>query len=386
MRVLILIGLLGLSACHSGWNQDPFDGQEENVKNAVPQGGNKVQIPPIQDVMRVDVKDTFVVREGESLNVGIDYRLLHPEFIFKGLELRDLENELPGATYNPQTRELNFQPEEGYVTGGLVVSHVLRVTLLAEYKGLIQERRKDLVFHIVKGSAEAPVIERIDNLGDTFFEGDRKAFQIYVRDEVSSDGPILVVGNYSPTNKNGAHFIEYDKKGRKVSGDPTLWRFNAAVDLSSPEMSDITSSSDLFRVEVQAFSQLGVPANLKNFNFYVFTKANRPQFFMDRDEVNFTVGEQGQYSFLVVDPGQEGEVTANFVRGCPTQAECLCEGGKGAKKSLARCSVRWIPTMPGRNFLFIEAKNTVLSYDQNTMNHQTETANLVINVIQKGAQ
>ena len=62
MKVLALIGFLALSACHSGWEQDPFSGQSDNIQKAVPQGGNPVKEPPVQDVMRVDVKETHVVR------------------------------------------------------------------------------------------------------------------------------------------------------------------------------------------------------------------------------------------------------------------------------------------------------------------------------------
>ena len=89
MKVLALIGFLALSACHSGWEQDPFSGQSDNIQKAVPQGGNPVKEPPVQDVMRVDVKETHVVREGESLNLTMAYRLLHPEFsfgVYKGKE------------------------------------------------------------------------------------------------------------------------------------------------------------------------------------------------------------------------------------------------------------------------------------------------------------
>ena len=355
MRLLLIALLAGLTACQGGWDKDPFSGQEDNVQKAVPQGGNKEKNPPVQAVMHVDVDSTYLMKEGQKKILPIDYRLLHPEFEFLSVSIPNLESELPGATFDPDTRELVFEPEEGYVpSGGLMFSSIVRISLFAEYKGLKQEIRKEVTFNVVRGSAEDPEVLSIDDIEPELFEGQRDAFKIRIKDEVSPGGPILSILNPANGFYNGAQFITFSQNGRPVIGEPGVYEFTAYIDLRNSK--EITATSERFRFEVQAFSFMGIPSNTLRADFKVFSTASKPKFVTENLEVN--VGEKVSYNFVVFDTKNEGILQTKFTNDCSLlagNAKCSCRD----IRSQSTCTLEWTPTEAGAFDFELEATNTV---------------------------
>ena len=383
MRLLLLMTLITLTACSNGWDQDPFAKDNFNVRNAVPQGANKITTPPIRDVMRIDVDSNYVMKEGQKKIIPLEYRLLHPEFKFVGIKINNLDSELPGAIYDPVKRELVFEPKEGYVpSGAIVLSSILRLSLLAEYKGTLQEVRQEVVFHVIRGSAEAPQIEKVEGLTEELMEGTTSSFKIFIRDEVSPSGPQLVLSKGTGFVKNASQYMRHGV-GIASPQDPSLWVFNVDIDLTTDE---VTKDKTLFAFSIQAFSALGVPTTLLTKSYTVFSKAEKPKFFFENN-LEFTVGEKKSYSFTVADIKAEGKITAQFLDDCGLKlkgtSNCQCKSLIGSYANSARCVLDWTPSEVGDVQLNLKAENTVNSTLQ-MQDQATNTAVLSIKVVEGG--
>lgn len=384
-KALTVLALAGLTACHSGWDKDPFAGESDNIKNAVPQGTDQKGVPPLQGIMFIDVEDSVNIKEGQERSIPISWRITNKnEFTFKGLEIEKLEDALPGATFDPIEGVLTFKAEDGIVPENvLFYRRPITVALMAEYKGLLQVVRKTFYINILRGNANPPEIVEINGIPENMFEEDTANIEIIVRDEASPNGPTLTLTQTNLNNrKNGAQFTELDMI--PLYHGPGLFKFFGKIRLQGT--TDITSSSTRFSMYFQAFSVFGVPSSTRTGNFRVFTRASYPHYFVE--DMTFTVGQKKSYTFSVVDLKKEGEITAKFQSNCATvlgeTALCRCEKISGTTANgSALCTIDWTPTKAGTYDIEMNAVNTV-NEGLSQMDQQSYNRFLTIKVNEEG--
>ena len=355
---LITISLIGLclSACHSGWDKDPFSNKDGNIQNAVPQGGNKIKEPPIQEVMMLDVNPTYLLKEGGKRIITLNHRLLHPDFKFLGISIPNLDSELPGAVFDPNTNELTIETDEDYVPDGAVVfSSIVRVSLFAEYQGLKQEVRREIVFHVLKGSAQPPRIMEVTGLDPEYQEGTRKTFMVKVFDEASPTGPRLNISYDSQLKSNGAKFMIYPKKGSAVLGEPGVYTYEVNLNLDE----EITIDSSSFSFEVQAISAFGEPSRVEKRSFKVFSQAAEP-FHHGENSYQWQAGAPVNNQFIVAIPQRSGRLSTNFTTNCSEtfggDIRCSC---RRINRLTYGCQMIGTPMKEGSHKLMFEAMTEI---------------------------
>ncbi|MEM7646477.1 MAG: hypothetical protein AAF203_06185 [Pseudomonadota bacterium] len=367
--------LLGLGSCHSGWDKDPFVDESENIKKAVPQGVTQDVVPPLQSVMFIRTgQEHYVVNEGRKITITIEPELTHPGFVPQGIEIKDLEQTLPGAVFDPQTNTVTYEAKD-VPEGALVKRQSVKISFFAEYEGLLHERKKEVNVLVVRQNTNKPDIERVEGFNTDIVEGNWTRVRVYVRDVDSPQGPILTFRG-SGTD-NGAPYIEMDEFPRRVSGDPTLWYFSGYIDLR-PQGADITKTAKNLRVTMTAYSFFGVPSNAEVTEYSILSNAKKPVI-LTEDDVEFKVGEDNKHSFVVFDSKSEGQVTATCGPAFGVGASCDCQS---IAPTAQRCLVQWSPSLPGRFPIRVNSKNTV-NGSTNPI-EATQSKTFYINVVNGG--
>ncbi len=361
MQKLIILLFLGFSACHSGWDKDPFVGQSANVQNAIAKGAEKKAVPPLFGVLFVDAEPFYNVKQGQVLETNIGYRITHPEFQFHSLLIKNIDETLPGASFDGETGELKFDVSQIRIPVETAVFVIpFTVSLVAEYQGVLHEMPVNSAIHIIRRNFTSPTVERVEGLPNFVkeFSGDYP-FSIIVRDDEPSSVPTLNLLPDTLTSTSGAQYIEYEQTPVPVENEPGLWRFKARVVMGLNK--EITNSNGTFRFKAIATSVYGVSSMAKTFFYGIYTKASNPLFFAD-SRVIFKKGEKSTYSFTVADTRNEGKIEASFVSPCGKElgkdSRCYCQNVLNLSNSVNRCFIEWTPADVGTVKLNIKATNT----------------------------
>lgn len=360
MRLLLGIILVGLTACHSGWEKDPFANDTENVKNGQKQG-TKVELnPPLQSVVFVELEPFYELKEGQRVVIKTGYRITHPEFKVVDFKIEDLEENFPGAVFDATTNEITWTPGDDYVPAGAIVfRRPLTISVFVEYKGLVQEVRRTASINVLRGDARAPYIREVVGFDGDIYEGQKRAFTVVVVDEVSPNGPVLSVRKRTFTSAdNGTGYVEYDSNGTKDPTDPTIWRFKGSINLTN--VPEITKNYQNFYVGFVAHSSFGEASNIYSDDFRVLTKLVRPSFFTGlTDARTFKKGVLNSYTFTVADVKEEGNVSAEFITDCSREpvagADCSCTNNQ----FYSTCTIQWVPQAAGDVSFEVEATTKI---------------------------
>lgn len=375
--LILLLTLFVLSACHNGWNQDPFADEPEDVRNPVPKTNEVPTQPPSQSVMFIDMETFWNSYEGNSITLPFTWRLTHPNSTFLRLEVENLEELFPGATLNVNEAEksgdLSLVIPEGYVPGSLYVAQVpLTFSLYADIDGEVQIRKLTVAVNVLRTSVGQPVIERFENVPNSMIEGEKRAFQVFVRDNDSANGPVLSIRGTGNGFNSAAHLIDHFMSGQQVPGNPGLWKYEGLIDLDYNDVELTKSQLDLSALFI-AYSAFGVPSNSKRMNFRVYSSASEPQFYFGSNRISFKKETANNYVFSVVDEKGEGSLSARFID-CTGDlgqgAQCSCQGS-GPQLS---CTVSWTPTVEGTHTVRLSAENKVNSgsnFEQTASSNQS---------------
>lgn len=381
MKRLVLLSMLILSACHSGWDKDPFVAEASGVQNAVAQGTDQKGVPPLQGIVFLDVEPYYNIYEGESRTIQATTNITHPEFKLVRMEIKNYDEEMFEFKLDQQKQEITFVGDKYHVPDGVLIQKVpFTVSVITEYKGLIQETRRESAINIMRGGQEAPIVESVVNLPRDIKEGSTTvAFKVFVRDRVSPKGPTLNMVADTNTKKNGSQYIDFNKIGVPVAGDPTLFEFTAYLNLKY--VNDMTAMSDNYSFVISAYSVFGIVSSPSRQSFTVYTKAEMPRIYVDSN-LDFKMGENSKIQFMALDPSQEGLVAAQFVENCAdVLAGAIC-GCAPFSDSVSRCTMEWNPRVAGSFSLTVKAINTTNPNYELFKDQKENTQTLNIRVIE----
>ncbi|MCJ8276549.1 MAG: hypothetical protein HRT44_02375 [Bdellovibrionales bacterium] len=369
MRLLALILLLGLTACNSAWEQNPFRNEDPNVQDAVdPINKDKPQAP-ISQAIFIDIEPFYELNVGQRFSMKITIRETDPTFERTSVEIEDLEESYPGAEFDEDALTVNWTPPADYVPPSKFIRRTpLKVTVFGIFQGAPRSYTKSTSINVLKGNIEAPVIVGTEGFDQKFVENaQHQKVIVYVRDTVSPQGPTLSIlpGVNFSDRKNGAAFIDTLSKVQDQN-DPTLWIFTGKLDLESA--SDITSYSQLMDIRFVAHSTFGEPSSSVRESFRVYTDLEKPRVF-SRNQT-FKKDTFSSYSFAVVDPKNEGTIDAQFVTDCSraphADFDCRCEPPNGG---VSQCTIEGVPKTAESLKFDIKAINTI-----DTSAHNVETS------------
>lgn len=345
MRLLLIFLVLGLTACHSGWDKDPFANEADNVKNGVPPEKKDTAVAPIQSVLFIDIEPFYELKIGQKAIIQIGLRKTDPAFTVTGVSVPDLEENYPGAVFDETKMQVIWTPEEDYVPESAFIRRTpLEITVYGEYQGAPRSYSKTTSINVLKGNATPPEIISVEGMNQDFVEGSVYEFKVVVRDRVSPKGPSLSAVK-SGIGNNGSAYLDYPAYGIQDFNDPSLWNFLGKVDLT--KVSEITENSEKLRINFIAHSTFGEPSNLEPAAFKVYTDLKTPIFFNEKVKT-FKKGTLNSYSFTVVDAKSEGKVEGLFVTDCTREpyagSVCDCTPPKGA---FSTCTIEWVPQKVG---------------------------------------
>ena len=115
-RLLLGLSMIMLTACHSGWDKDPFAKEGDNIKNAVAPDEEIPKVPPPKsNTLFVDMQQVYSVVEGETLIIPVRYKIAHPDVKLSSIQVIGLEEKFPGSMYDEEKQEIRITPPFDFV-------------------------------------------------------------------------------------------------------------------------------------------------------------------------------------------------------------------------------------------------------------------------------
>jgi hypothetical protein len=341
---LLLVSALAVVGC----KQDPLDGFDKSVKEALPP--NSKTDPDLSNKVLIDVNNLYDVREGEELSFRLSGRVLLPNSTFT-LSIRN-ESSFPGIVFDQASSTVTWKVPENFVRGD-DYDVIPMVIMLTTNEAPFLYDQKTVQISVFRNIAR-PTIESHDPL-DKMTEGGVQDFDVIVRSEDEADKPQLLV---LPLNNRTslASFISTQWGPYQDKSDPSLWRFTVRIDLGDAEL---TSTYEDFNFGLQAVSSLGRISQVKELEIRVTTSVSAPVVTWNSSVIEFNSGEKSVFSFSAYDPKGEGDIRLDQTQLCAPLpgATCNCVARSGGSELF--CQISWAPTAPGRYYIDTDIYNDI---------------------------
>ncbi len=372
MRLVMILMVLTLSACHSGWDKDPLKGEDDRIKNAVPPETTLGKIPPPkQSSLFLDMPYVYTVREGATLEIVIKPEISHKEVTLAAIRIPDLQDKFPGARFDEATKTIYITPDFDFVpVEAPNVIQNINLSFDTAYEGTILTVKRPLTIHVVPQNAEIPEIVEVSFQGKRgdVITGERKMVTVRVKDTEQEYSPRLRVFDSYKTSTVGSQFVDVSKEG-VYNPARDEWEFELAIDV--PTDFYLSGQGRRVALDLVVYSISGVPSRSYPVNYAIYSRAKEPVVVAER-LVQFTEGQESDYTFSVYDPLDRGEVDATCSKK-PASMDCVCRTTKKNGQRVAYCTLTWAPAASGNAKVEIIGTNTVRrgpAQSQATMTHE----------------
>jgi hypothetical protein len=340
--VLVVLGYFQ-SGCGQSFVKDPLINKPSPLQNGqIP--NNKIKDPTNtpSDAIKIDSSDIVSFMEEREDKIELKVRVLQPDY--EGQLFIDNFDEFPGAKFDSQSGEFVWTPAKGLVTDGFSRQLELRISAIAktlensdDNAPILMTQKRIII--LLNRKLSLPEIKKVDGLPPQMREGDSRILYVQIVDpdagSTLKEEPHLVVEAFDKDTKSLAPFVsilettpDYAKKE---------WKYKLKIDL---EKAEITRSSELYGVNIQVINHFGKVSSLYPIGFRIFTKLNKPNTTW-KNGYEFLAGEEGRVSFLIYDPGQEGEVSLKGQPQIPQGSTLNC---LRASLGVASCEFKWNPS------------------------------------------
>ena len=326
MSLLLTLVAVLLVGCNSGFkNQDPMDGQPDNIKRAIPP--EKKTDSPADDVLpeeslQIDADVFYEFIEGEEREIEISSRALLPDTTYT-LELDNADRRLDAVSIKSSEdghkQTLTWTPPKGWV-GDQSVRRVRVTAILNAKRGKTYlSRRQEIQIVVYREDVGPEIVEVVGLPEDGLREGGRAAFTVLVRDPESVSRTTPVIGTppqlrLVETSKDNSlvPFLEQDGEPTRSEEDPELWTFKMKIDINNEH--NLTHNADTHYFGLKAVNRHAVPSTVTKENLSIRSSLAQPLIsWSNNDPVIFTEGKENYFSFTVFDPLQEGKATLEWV-------------------------------------------------------------------------
>ena len=369
-RTLIILGtMLLVSACGK---QDPMAGQPEDIRNGHPPGEEKAKPTFGSDSLVFESQDFYNMKEGETQTITIQARctldtpsyeiIFRNQGEFENVQVKTVKGSHTNKGVMPAQITITWTPKNTSTDFMQVTSF----DLVATSSDLGISRSKSIPVHIEKKSV-APQILRDQGMPTSIREGQQVTGTIFVNDVSSEDidgkRPMLHLVSESMGVPQLSQFVSVSMP-RLVSAG--LWSFDVRFDLRN----EVTASKYNTSLKFVATNRFGLVSSEKMYSVDVLSNVERPQTsWVNKQVVTFKVGQKNSYSFWVLDPKFEGNLTwsvdsSSDLSKWAGKASLDCQyvtAPNGSSNSEAFCQLNWeIPagtTDKTKNFK-LNVKNT----------------------------
>lgn len=377
-RVLCLLALAGfLNACSDIFSgeADPLRDESADVQNGKAPGKEKEppKKPVAQDVLLIDASDSYTFREGIEQEITINGRSMFDESIYE-MEISNVQDfkdavvtSTPGDKKAGVMASIKFKwkPPVGFV---ILDKMYVDLDVTISTKDLAENyiHKKTIKLFVYNESYAVPKILSVTGVPQNIKEsGGAKSFKVLVEDyeskDVNGERPSLLFLSKSV----GLSLVSFVKVDKLTYMGPTKgqWLFDVSVNLNGLEMTPFKSPGYF---DIYAVSANSVQSNPSNVSLEVWTSIGSP-ISSWVDPIEFKIGVENNYTFTVLDPKAEGNMTVNFKTQCgflDGSPVCSCKAAPvtfGKPKSVYHCSIQWtVPetAVAGTQSLSYEAQNS----------------------------
>jgi hypothetical protein len=355
-HLIFLFLLLGLGACHSGWNQDPLEGEDWAIKNALQpdEEVNKIP-PPDQGVLFVRLNQVYSVVEGKPLEISFDYRIAHPDVNLSSIQVQGLEDKFPGSEFDSDNKVIRITPPLDFVPVDVpYVTETISLSFFWDYEGQKQEVKRDIVVHVIPQNESIPVIKDIyfEPAGLKVSVGQEKFMVIEVEDASKDYSPRISVMNAFGRFLPIAQYIESPAEG-EYDENKGRWVFRAPI--SIPINYAITPGKRA-KVDVFAYSITGIPSRSLSQSITVEGRYAQTPKIVSENEISMLAGQVSHYTFSAYDNRSAGRVTATC-EGLSDGLRCQCRADS-ANNGIHICTLtNTVELEPGTYHFTVLAQN-----------------------------
>ena len=349
--------LFMVNACDkSNFQQDPYAGQPDSVRNPVRPGEDKIDAskPIPSDALKIEADEYFSFKEGYDGGAKIIVaHMLIPvngrqakmgeDFI---VSIKNISN-FPGATYDSLTGEFKWIPPYGTVDVGTTQSFDLEVEVYTKTQPIMMARKSIAVF--VARSENDPEIVSVDGLTQRIREGEKREFTVTVKDpdgdETATGRPRLLVVASSRGAQSAAHMVTTSNSTgvnpMRDPQDPSKWIFRMAIEPGNQEITASLMKLNFGLVVISRHGRMSAPTTTE-VEFY--TRLQQPVVSW-KEPVPFIGGQPNVFTFTVYDPPSEGRVEVVFSQCASSGAVCKCRPQSYSSYAQV-CTVTWTPPNP----------------------------------------
>ena len=356
MFVLLAMITALVVGCDSGFkNQNPMDGQPDNIKRAIPP--EKLTESPAADVLpedslQIDTDLFYEFVEGEEKEVVISSRALLPDTDYT-LEIEGLERRMDAAkataSADNHQQTILWTPPQGWVGDQAVRRTRITVALNAKRGKTHLSRRKDVEIIVFRADMGPEIIQVGEMPPKGIREGDSFNFEVKVRDpeSVSTTSPLTgkppvlrLVETHESSSLTSMMSIDDDPKRDET--DPQVWTFKVSISLSGEH--NLTDDSDTHYFGLQAVNRHLVPSETSKQTVVIRTSLKEPVVtWNEKDSVIFYEGKENYFSFSIIDRRGEGKTSIEWVTDWKKFPGLMiaCMDGDSSKDT--DCHVAWTP-------------------------------------------
>lgn len=355
------------SGCSKGFQQDPYSSESDAVKHRIAPTKD-VQVPvgkaDPSGSLRIDSDDNMEFSEGLPGTWHIGGRILtqvdgHDPVIGQDYEI-SIDNiaDFPFANFDAPTGTLTWTPKPGFVQDHFTRNVHFDISLVTKFAP-IRKTTKSLLAVVTRSEVTPSVISIEDLDTNPLHEGEKRVFQVVVRDPHADDKtdlrPRLTIVASTPSIASAAGYISLQNGMGTANpirdpSDATQWIFSLVIDLRSK---DVTSDKITLGFGIIATSRFGEASQMKTSTATVITSLNAPLISWDETTpIDVVAGKENTVNVSVFDPKSAGNLTVTFNTRCDimlgTSATCSCNSAPpvgGVNTQL--CTIRWsVPPTP----------------------------------------
>jgi hypothetical protein len=340
----LFISLLLLTGCAGDEKNFFFGGQQDPLSEKDQAMGDGTKDPqPIQgtkpiesDAIRIDTVDFYSFLAGQAGEFKINGRVLIPDYELK-LEILNADD-FPGSTYDAAAGVFKWTPSENLVAGtDLYRDIVLQVQVVATKPGSVVLMGTRNVAVRVNRLLKNPdiVTASLDVSNVKVREGSTFSLTVMVNDPSAAidqaTWPTLLINSIAGTGSL-AEYLRLATKDRQPNGQI---RFVYYLDLTNSELTKNYKNYSLSFKAVSIFNKFSVE---KTMSVNVFNKLAVPQTTWT-SAISHPIGSKLNYSFMILDPKDEGILSLGAFTGLPTgvaQPRCT-----NVSQSIKSCILAW---------------------------------------------
>jgi hypothetical protein len=334
---IIVTGLL-LAGC-GGWDQDPFAGKDESLKNGWPFPTKPVGTQPVNpEVINITAPYFVSYEEERNRRFEILARVLEDGYQAQ-LMIENLAD-FPGATYDTTNNIFSWTPARGYVESfgvGVSVLKELKIRVNAFKSGSVVYSGDHKVEIRVFRDYQAPTITSIDMPKQTMREGERMDITVNYTDKDADPNDRATWADVNFESLANTKSMAGLVVSRAITNTATnQYKTVLRVDLSDVEL---TPNLDIHSVGLNLVSRYGKSSGSQRLDLTVLTSFAAPiTTWVER--IEGTVDSPMQYKFVITDPKLEQILSVESFTGLPAGADIQCVA---TGLSVQNCTLTYTP-------------------------------------------